>query len=203
MGSVNRAKGDLEKSVELMKKALELNPRSTILPWDIGQTLVLLGRYEEADQNFKLTHAIAPDLNIAYQHAAWNELLWKGDLASARAALESMPDQEGPESTAYWARLLVLEQSYGEAMDKLDSLPWNYVKEPTLTLTLLQKAGLYDLLGRREKVREVCEDARSRLEAHSEGRGDDGFMVGALAIAYAYLGHDQEAISFAKNSVPV
>ncbi len=44
MGSVKRSRGDFEGSWAQMKEAFALNPRNSLLAWDIGQTLIFLRR---------------------------------------------------------------------------------------------------------------------------------------------------------------
>ena len=200
MGSVRRRQGDFEKSLELMNEAFELDPRSSILPWDIGQTLMWLRRYAEADRHYKLNIAIAPGFSIANQFVAVNEWLWEGDLASARAALESMPDQNSPGSTSLWARQLVLEQRYEEGLDKLSSIPWDFTGFPYVN-PLFQRARLYDLLGQHDASRATCDEARILAEKDLEVRPERQVSLGVLALAYACLGRGEEAIQSAKKNL--
>ncbi len=59
--SVLRRKGDLEEAVERFKEAAELDPRQSMAPYSVGETLSLLRRYEEAEPWFRRASEIRPD----------------------------------------------------------------------------------------------------------------------------------------------
>ena len=76
----------------------------------------------EADRYLELALTIAPKRFITLVYLAINN--WqRGDLASAREALTSLPDQSQDIAVVTWWRQLLFEGRIEAALDKVSSAP--------------------------------------------------------------------------------
>ncbi|MHC4510978.1 MAG: tetratricopeptide repeat protein [Planctomycetota bacterium] len=88
IGYVQRRQGKFEKAVVTLKEASELDPRSAPLAFNIGQVLVLLRKYPEAEHHCDRAISLTPDLPYPYTGKVQLYLLWEGKTEKARAVLE-------------------------------------------------------------------------------------------------------------------
>ncbi|NUN71406.1 MAG: protein kinase, partial [Bacteroidetes bacterium] len=84
IAAVKRRQGDMQGSVESFKSSIEANPRATDIIRQLGETQTLLRDYAAADVSLERSIAMTPDVVTIYWDRIKNELLWKGDVASAK-----------------------------------------------------------------------------------------------------------------------
>lgn len=93
IASVYRRAGDMEKALEHFEIGAELDPRSAMAPYSVGETLVLLRRYEEAEPWLRRAMEIRPDFAFPYQYMSMVRLRAEGDTAGARLWLYRMTER--------------------------------------------------------------------------------------------------------------
>jgi TolB-like protein/Flp pilus assembly protein TadD len=189
-----QALGRWEESLEKLKRARELDPRSFRIAARLGRTLVALGLYPEAHEAFDHALDLAPTNVGLTQHKAMCYLA-QGDLAGARrlisVASERMPltalvAQFGTFYSLDW----VLDEAQREVLVRLpvgsvfdDRAMWG--------LALMQA---HSRRGDEAKVREFAEISAEGWAARIAQDPEDAQSYGLLGVSLAYLGRAEEAV---------
>jgi len=99
---VLRRQGDWEGNLSAMRRALEISPRDSTGFADMGNTLAILKRFEEADEAFARSRMLDPDTPQLLIFMA--ELTWKrsGDIESARRFFRSAPYAFAQAARLHW-----------------------------------------------------------------------------------------------------
>jgi serine/threonine protein kinase/tetratricopeptide (TPR) repeat protein len=198
IGAVRRRRGEIVEGLESFKRAFELDPLSSTLPSEIGATLTLLHRFEEADQYFQRIIATAPDQVLAYLFRCDNYLSWKGDLEAARNTLEKLPRETSDDANLLFLnhRQLLFERRFAEALKLIGStrLEMLVTQMGVGPKSLIRAQALF-FLGREDEAREAYHNALRLLEeAIKEYKGDFRYHI-ALGRTYAGLGRKDNAIA--------
>jgi len=175
---IDRRQGRWEEALEKLQTALTLDPLLATRAQGLGETLLYLQRFEEAQGFFERSITLAPDKERAYHRLA--ETYWsQGDLKQARAALEAMPKQDTAVSIIYWFDQEVFERKYSEALERLSSAPemfwWHRPRA-------LLEGHIHQLLGDPARSRAAYEVARHQLEEVLKQEPPQSWW------AYCYLG---------------
>jgi TolB-like protein/Flp pilus assembly protein TadD len=174
IAAIYRRLGDMETSVAYFKRAQELDPRSATLTSQIGETLGLLRRFDEAVPYLDQAIALSPEFRDPYLDKTWF-LVAEGDTRNARELLTA-----GTKAGAFrptdqeWIWLETLEGRYNEALSRLDQAPPESLSDPELgeswtsqfVYTPAQQwyATLKGLLGETESERAYWNAAAAHLE---------------------------------------
>jgi TolB-like protein len=130
--AIYRRRGEWRRSLGEFERALELNPRDSLGPTELGNTWLPLRRWSEAER--ALTRALALDphnINAAH-HLALTYVSSTGDTRRARRAWEGVPDAKGQVSPYgilisqmihEEVYLDVLERRFGDALKAWDCFP--------------------------------------------------------------------------------
>jgi serine/threonine-protein kinase len=196
-----RRQGKFEAAVDLLKKAFELSPQDAELAQQIGITYMYLRRYAEADRYYDLSISLAPDQQMAYGDKAYNYVYWLGDTKRARDVFEKMPGKRR-DVQELSLELWRLERNYEAILDfaSSDSRPIIWSGENVWTPALLA-ARAYRLMGEPELAHASYDSALAILEKELDAHPDDHRIHSALGIAYAGLGHKEDAIREGKRGV--
>jgi serine/threonine-protein kinase len=211
IASVYRRLGDMETSVEYFKRAQELDPRSATLVSQIGETLSLLRRFDEAVPYWDQAIVLNPEFWDPYIEKVWF-LVAKGDTQGTREVLAAATEAGAVRPYAqHWIWLETLEGRYDEALSRLDRAPADWLSDleaaeswnTQFLYTPREQwyATLHGLLGAAEKARSYWEAAAAHLEALMLSRPEDHRLHSALGIAYAGLGRKADAIQAGKLGV--
>jgi TolB-like protein/Flp pilus assembly protein TadD len=195
IGDLETKAGRAEEALAAYRRAVELDPRNANVIWSLAYTYTWLRRCREAEPLYERALALAPHRNALYWFKANNEILWRGDLESARATLERMPERRDSWWPWYWWELMRLERRFEDALEMLSASSLDVVSGPLefAPRALLEGQLLY-ALGDTEEARERFEAARSILEAEADERPDDARVRSSLGIAYAGLGRVDAAV---------
>jgi tetratricopeptide (TPR) repeat protein len=87
-GHVRRRQGKFEEALANIKRAYKLDPRSSNIIIDLGETLTYMRNYAEAMHYFERAIALAPDEARPYGYKASLHLLSEGSIEKARAVME-------------------------------------------------------------------------------------------------------------------
>ena len=208
LADVARRQGHWKESLAYYRTALELNPRSAILPASIGDVYIALRRYPEALAEYDRGLEIAPQSVDLRFTKAMIYLSQTGDLSATRRLLPDVSENIAPTGVEF------LVTTLADVVPLLDDVQQAKVLElapaaldgDTAGLALA-KAMVYRMRGQEVVARVYFDSARVALEA-SLGRREDeyGRLMCMLGIALAGLGRVDEAVrqgERAREGLPV
>ncbi len=207
IGRVDRRRGRWDEAIARLLEAARYDPRSRLRMLELGDTYMSVRRYAEAERYLERTISLAPDWNNPYAYKANLYIVWRGDLAAARAALrQAMSRME----LGKLAPAMLSNDRISGAPLTSDSL-----FQPTLDrLTLATFAGdsvRYHLLKAeaagfrrlRAVERAYADSARRILEARVRSSPNDARLLAWLGLAYASLDRKTDAIRLGTRAVHV
>lgn len=200
---VRRRQGEFQKSIEIMTRVVELDPRNVQIVRTLGGIYTLTRRYSEAEYYYRLALSLSPDASFPYRYKAFNDWLWTGSIANSRATLEKMPKkQEITWSIGDWFWQYIYERNYQAALERLSStsdVPFKDVAEFTPRVQL--EGVTYRLMKQPKKALASFERARLLLEEEVRKRPEDPRVHSSLAIVYAGMERQKEAIHEGKLAI--
>jgi TolB-like protein/Flp pilus assembly protein TadD len=186
--------GQWEEARDHLEKAYKLSPRDAALPTELASVFWLNRKYPQAIDACNEAIALAPDAVWPYLYKAFTYWSWKGATREARTALEGLPRNY---SWVVWALFWqeMYEGKYHEALELLSSTSgeWIRLKMWARPKTLFS-ALAYELLDEPQLARAAYDSGCSLLETEVERVPEDARYHSSLGIAYAALGHKDEAI---------
>jgi serine/threonine-protein kinase len=203
-GSVHRRNGDMEDAIRRFEEAAELDPRQSMAPYSVGETLSLLRRYEEADAWLRRAIEVRPDFAFPYSFLAANQVRAAGDTAGARELLDEISElgiySDGVENFSYselfrYGRQAPRMREYlGGAADESSSqfvyVPASYVR-----------GWSWRMEGNDDRARASFDSARVTIERRLTEHPDDARFHSVLGVVLAGLGRTDEAIASAKRGL--
>ncbi len=205
-GAIERRTGRLDQAVLSWTRALETDPRSAGLSWDIANTLTALRQYEEADRYYDRALELAPGEWTQYRRRAWNRIAWTGDLEEARRIMaggEAMVDEASAAERAWhWYEQALLDRDPEEALRHVLDLETEWIPVQFGAVSRSSLIGeAYWRLGQAERARVHFEAARGALEARQAAEPNDPFVMQALAWVLARSGDNDEALRLGRMAV--
>jgi serine/threonine-protein kinase len=200
VGYLNRRQGRFADAADLLERSLILNPRSFWLSWEIAYTYWFLRDYAKAEEYLLRETVIEPEDSFYWDYLSKLYLVWRGDTAAARAAL-----QRGTKHTdslklgfAFWYIDLV-ERDYASAEKHLHGI----LATPGVDTAAyyLAKATTARLMGK-EALAHACFDSL-RVDGEKSIHENPTYYSGysQAGLAYAGLGRKEEAIAMGKRGV--
>ncbi len=198
IGYVKRRQGEWDESLRHLMQALELDPRSSELVYEIGETMVDLERYEEAEDYLDRAIDLAPDQLGAYMWKFWMYMLL-ADLDKARAVLNVAPYDPTFQLEAE-IDLWFLERKFDRALDVLrrNRIPALFSHVYYIPVAELM-AYTYLAKGELDQARAWFDSSRVQVEALIASEPSDSRYYSALGVAYAGLGRKEDAIREGKR----
>ncbi|HYU29000.1 MAG TPA: protein kinase, partial [Gemmatimonadales bacterium] len=193
--------GRWETALDHLHQAQRLDPRSVTTASGLGERLTALRRYDEAVQALDKGLAFAP-ANLELIETKAMVFLCRGDLAAARAVLQTVPNDVDPSAlAAYLATYNDLMWVLGDAQQTLllrlrpaafggDRALWGIVLAQT-----------YALRGDTARMQAFADTARVTLSQRVQVSPHDPIQHASLALALAYLGRFAEAKREAERAV--
>ncbi|MBN1566368.1 MAG: protein kinase [Acidobacteria bacterium] len=202
IGLVLRRQGKTEQSIANLAKAFELDPLSVEYAYQTGLTHASAGNLKDALRYYDAAIRLGPDRPFLYALKTFTILGSSGDIAQARAAIESAVRLgfENEPSIAYSRALIDLYAGdIQEAIKRLSLESWEAVEgqENYIPRVMLQ-AQLYGLAGQPQLEKSHYEAAVKIITAKIRQQPERASYHSALGIAYAGLGRKQAAIDEAK-----
>jgi TolB-like protein/Flp pilus assembly protein TadD/predicted Ser/Thr protein kinase len=202
-GYIFETRGQIEEAVDAFSKAFELSPKDASFPTLLIFDYWYVRRFPEGLQAANQAIALAPDEPWPYLGKAM--VLWSsgGDLGETRTALEAVRRSHAWAPWA-WFWQEVFEGKYKEAIEKLDSFPgeWIRIKMWAVPKSLF-KAFAYQWMDEKTLAKENYEAAQSLLEDEIQKWPQDARLHSSLGIAYAALGHKEEAVRMGKRATEI
>jgi tetratricopeptide (TPR) repeat protein len=134
LGAIYRRRGEWRRSLAEFKRALELDPRDSSIPTEIGNSYLCLRRWSDAERAFTRALALDPhNINAGY-HLAQTYTNSTGDIRRARQAWEEIPEQLAnsgqreiviSEMIGESVYLDVLQRHFPEALKAWETVPTN------------------------------------------------------------------------------
>ena len=201
IGMVEQSLGRTEASLNHLRQAQRLDPRSVAVTSVVAPALLWARQYDEAIESADRWIALAPDDPASYETKAMI-LVSRGDHAGARAILET-PPRELP-----FTRLVTWFATYYEMFWLLTSdqqrlllrLPPNEFDDDRASWAL-SIAGVATLGGDAGLARAYGDSARIALEEQLRDAPDDAQLHVLYGTALAYAGRRAEAIQAGKRGV--
>lgn len=194
--AISERRGDWQETLRVRKRIFELDPSVNDGAWGVARCLRQLRLYDEAERYLDRALRDRPDWTFGYAHKAQIQRL-SGDLAGARATLEAMPktDMKVPVTVQIWFDLGMVERDFPRVLGRLSSDPREWIEHDSLAWPKSLMEGLARLYsGDSEGAGIALGRAAKELELRVEKDGGDHRLHSALGLAYAGLGHKQEAI---------
>jgi TolB-like protein/tRNA A-37 threonylcarbamoyl transferase component Bud32/Tfp pilus assembly protein PilF len=201
VGLILRRQGKMQQSLAHLTKAVALNPLSTELVLVAGETCASMRNLEDANRYLDNAIRLSPDWPVPYAVKTQSILRLAGDIAQARAAIESAQRLrlENDSSIAYSRVLLDLYAgTIQEAIKRLPSESWEIFG--ACPKALLQ-AQLYGQAKQPQLEKNFYESAVKMLAAKIRQPGDAASYHSCLGIAYAGLGRKQDALREGKTGM--
>ncbi len=196
-----RRKGDWEKGLEYLRRAVELDPRSSETAHALGSTLYYMRDYSETQASLDRSILLQADWPQPRVYKAWVQLSADGDAETARSTLQRAIDVVSPESlfpgvddVQPWYML----RSVGPP-EWVEGLAKGIFGADTASY-FLARAELYGQRGEEELGRAYFDSVRVLMESNVARRPDDARFRSLLGVAYAGLGRKDDAIREANRA---
>jgi non-specific serine/threonine protein kinase len=189
MGYVQRRKGNWDAALELMKRAVALDPQSHDKRSSLIAIYLYMRRWADADRAL----ADAPDDPKALDLVVFRALrlmLQPTDIGGARAVVERAREvTDHPSLIDFQANLDMAARDYETAIERISNVDgidaWN---------AGVTKALAYYRMGRAEEAHRWFEFAAREAANELETDGDNHEVIGVRAIALAGAGRCEEAM---------
>jgi serine/threonine protein kinase/tetratricopeptide (TPR) repeat protein len=204
IGYVQRRQGKFEQAVSNLKKAFELDPRSSDKAEEVAVTYRGMSNYAEAENYIDRAITLAPDWPLAYSEKAWLYILWARDTKKARKVLQdAIGIADMSKLVSDLVRLDILDGDYLMALDRRfgpTAYADVYGSKDTIVY-FLTKAEIYGLLNQ-PQLELACYDSARIISGNKvQSRPSDAAFQSYLGIAYAGLGRKEEAIREGKKGM--
>jgi TolB-like protein/Tfp pilus assembly protein PilF len=193
-GWVLRRLGRWDEAMELLDRAIQLDPRNASLIWNQGLNNYQLRRYGTGRSQFEIGISLDPNSILPWAFLPELELFSEGDSAAARRTLESATGLEGSaerDAVAFW--LAYMGRDYESAIEAARRLTGEEAGVATSATTRrhhsrpARLALAYRLSGNEGAAREWADSAvvlaAAALEARPSPNPRDRFGVAAMAHA--------------------
>jgi TolB-like protein/Tfp pilus assembly protein PilF len=193
-GLILRGQGRWDEAVSEFQRARNFNPRSYNLNYTLGETLLRMRRYEEAERYLEMAAELAPDMYVAHEGLLRARLGATADTTAGRRLLGALPDSvPGPVRRLLESRLDYYRRDFRGALSVPGRVDSRVYERRAIILHLLGDRG-----GAETNADSLRRVAESVIEAAKENPGpvQSGVVARAhakLGIAYALLGENIRA----------
>jgi len=200
IGYIQRRQGKWEESLETLKEAFRLDPRSSNLATEIANNYSTLRKYGEADQWYDRALSLSPESINAKAMKIINSFHLKGTAYGARAIMETFPPSNW---TDYgWILVEMSDRNYEKVLEILNSLSYESFEFQDLYFNKhLAYATAYYFMNKTALMRTHAEKARIALEELVREHPEDPRYRSHLGIVYAYLGRKKDAVREGNQAV--
>jgi serine/threonine-protein kinase len=204
-GYIDRRQGHWEKSLDEMKRALELDPRNFSILQQISLTYQALHRYQEALATLDSVLAIAPKDVASEVRKAWVELEWRADPKPLHTTIGRTlaEDPSAPPVVVYrWLDLVLRERDAAAAERALGALVTGGCYDENIPFPNGWCEGLVARLrGDDQAARDSFTKARDKLQQTLRDQPTYAQALCALAMIDAALGNRDDAIREGERAV--
>jgi tetratricopeptide (TPR) repeat protein len=206
--AIYRRRGERRRSLGEFERALELDPRESSIPTEIGNSYLDLRRWSDAEQALSRALALDPhNINASY-HLGVTYINGSGDIQRARRLWEEGPGDPKGQVSQYGVLISqmiredlyldVLERQFADALKASDVAPTDTADGRLRKLK--SRIGIQVLAGQNAAAKPACEEARVFLESQRAERPEDRTSVTELAWVYVCLGRYADALRVAQEA---
>jgi TolB-like protein/Flp pilus assembly protein TadD len=197
--AVQRRKGDFEEAVTSIERACELDPLSAQFASYAGTLHEFRRDYPKAKRYYEQANLTDPNWAGGWELRAWLQLLWHGDLATARDVMEDGLKRIDPATYPgdfHWLMVTIdiWDGRYQEALDRVSEGPEAPETSIWHAYNALQRAEIYEHLDNKALAEQSYESARAFLEDKVDEHPDVAEYHSLLGRAYAGLGDKEKAL---------
>jgi tetratricopeptide (TPR) repeat protein len=204
-GYIDRRQGHMEKSLEEMKQALELDPRDFSILQQISLTYQLLRRYKETAATLDRVLAIAPNDIPTRVRRAWVDFQWRADPRPLHATIETILAQDpnaAPVLVNQWLDLALGERDPAAAERALAAMPTDGCYDENIPFPNGWCEGIAAWFrGDQIAARAAFTKARKELEQVVHDQPHYAAALCALGVIDAVLGNNGDAIREGERAV--
>ena len=198
---VKRRLGQFAASIRDGEKAVELDPQNASLAISLAQTYSGLRRFGDSERVAnaaiaRLRGAKPTGLLVVKNEAA----LGMGNVEEAHAALDSIPDKDDMDYQTARLSLYLIERDYSGAKAFAEKATDEVKRMPDFWLT---RAAVAHAEGKVDEERQANAEAKRSALLALGPRPDDPGLLGALSVAEAALGQNEEALRHARQAVEI
>ncbi len=200
LGYIQRRQGKWEQSLKNLEKSFKFNPRYSQLAYEIGLSYLAMRKYEQGEEWFNRVLSINPEHFSAQMGKVSARVLSEGNTNDAKALLETLPQHRLKDYMRY--TLGMLDRDYQKVLDLLVSLSYtSFEGQHFYFHKNLIYASVYYAMKEPSLMKTHADLARIALEKAIEENPDDPRFHASLGLAYAYLGHNAEAVREGNRAV--
>ncbi|MEP0132104.1 MAG: adenylate/guanylate cyclase domain-containing protein [Eudoraea sp.] len=202
-GYIYRRMGNFEKSFNSLDRAILLNPSSWNERANAAYTLVILGRYGEAEDYYTTVLDLNPSWDDGYSSLV--ELYQiTGKIEQARRFTRNKNPDDHPWMYMTMSKTELLERNYDEAIRIIEASPSEFLVYEDEFIPRSQQLGLiYLMMSNRELATTHFQEARLILEDKLKELPDDPRLYSSLGIVYAGLGLKEEAVKAGNKALSI
>ena len=202
-GLVYRRMGQFEKAFEHQDRAISLNPSGWGHWYEASWTLLILGRYKQAEDYLKTVTDLNPSVGGGYILLARVHLA-TGEVDKARAVLVNNQNIDDPLMYMNRSNIELMDRNYEEAISILESSPHKVMDDHHFyTPKPLQLGLIYYVMSDMESANKHFQGARRVLEDKLSELTDDSRLYSSLGIVYAGLGMTEEAMAAGNKALSI
>jgi TolB-like protein/tRNA A-37 threonylcarbamoyl transferase component Bud32 len=206
-GYIDRRQGHWEKSLEEMKRALELDPRNFSVLQQISLTYEALRRYKEMAATLDGALAISPKDVPSRVRRAWVDLEWRADPKPMHATIETILAEDpnaAPVLVNQWLDLALWERDPAAAERALAGMPADgggcYAENIPFPNSWCEGLAAR-FRGDEPAARARFNNARKEVEQKVRDQPDYAPALCALGVIDAALGNREDAIREGERAV--
>jgi serine/threonine protein kinase/TolB-like protein len=204
-GYIDRRQGHWEKSLEEMKKALELDPRDFSILQQISLTYECLRRYNEMAATLDRALAIAPKDVPSRVRRAWVDVQSQANTKPLHSTIHAILSEDpsvAPVLVDHWLYLALRERDPAEVKRALAAMPADGCYDENIPFPNSWCEGLAARLsGDESAARTAFKKAREQIGRIVRDQPDYPEALCVLGVLDATLGNRQDAIREGKRAV--
>jgi len=200
---VSRRLGRWDAAVEAFRRAIVGNPRDARIQIELGETLFLMRRYDEARLELDKAANIDPADQVSWIYRGAIRLALTGDFDAAREEFGRAPQETRTRSSSNFQTVSFLPFTVRflgpEDQARLLQVPLGPLDADSATYYIV-RAARYQNLGQPAVARAYFDSAAARLRRLLIQRPDDPEVHANLGAALAGLGRVQEGLQEARRA---
>ncbi len=203
IGAVLRRQGMFEQALREMEKAQVLDPRNTVIAFNLADTYRLLRRYPQAERTLNRALELAPDLYAAASIKGAMYVTWRGTVDTLRAKAHRFPLDQGSAERAAFDRFVAarLDRDYAAALRAADAAPEMIESQTSIYPRTILVGWAHQWRGDAAAARAAFTNAQGTLTTALGERPDDERLHIAQGYALAGLGRRAEAEAAIQRAV--
>ena len=196
-----RRSGDFDDSIPDLERAIDLDPRNALWPFELGNTYGYLGRWDRAVSHYDRAVQLSPNDPYARLLRAYALIALDIDSTALRDMMTdpTLPDEQNL-ILSRW-KTAMKDRDYDLAMDTIERSESEVldIQNDFFPLDLLRgRTEFY--LGDRDKSAGYFGSAKAVLESKSRDSPNDPRIFSALGFVHAGLGEKHEALEAAQTA---